>query len=263
MSRTKTMWCRQLLMLVCAIVIFSVFFTAHASADYVNVTTGTSYSYFQTFSSSGVWTGVGTPTHTIVQTGAPAYCLQTEYTSPSGGGYTTTDPWYYYDAATIYGLQAILEHGYPNDDGGYSEEEARYATANAIRFWLAERGAQGVPAWMNLTLYRQFFRAVPGYEELFDWCLYLLDCARNQEVYEHAVSFSSLNLVEDGDYYTGTTTVTLINCGGGYTIDKSGLPEGAIVDGYTGDTGDVLTIRIPTRYAGASYTLSATGMRRL
>ena len=260
MSRTKTMWCRQLLMLVCAIVIFSVFLTAHASADYVNVTTGTSYSYFQTFSSSGVWTGVGTPTHTIVQTGAPAYCLQTEYTSPSGGGYTTTDPWYYYDAATIYGLQAILEHGYPNDDGGYSEEEARYATANAIRFWLAERGAQGVPSWMNLTLYRQFFRAVPGYEELFDWCLYLLDCARNQEVYEHAVSFSSLNLVEDGDYYTGTTTVTLINCGGGYTIDKSGLPEGAIVDGYTGDTGDVLTIRIPTRYAGASYTLSATGI---
>ena len=57
MSRTKTMWCRQLLMLACAIVIFSVFFTAHASADYVNVTTGTSYSYFQTFSSSGVWTG--------------------------------------------------------------------------------------------------------------------------------------------------------------------------------------------------------------
>ena len=54
MSRTKTMWCRQLLMLVCAIVIFSVFFTAHASADYVNVTTGTSYSYFQTFSSNGV-----------------------------------------------------------------------------------------------------------------------------------------------------------------------------------------------------------------
>lgn len=260
MSRTKTMWCRQLLMLACAIVIFSVFFTAHAFADYVNVTTGTSYSYFQTFSSSGVWTGVGTPTHTIVQTGAPAYCLQTEYTSPSGGGYTTTDPCYYYDAATIYGLQAILEHGYPNDDGGYSEEEARYATANAIRFWLAERGAQGVPAWMNLTLYRQFFRAVPGYEELFDWCLYLLDCARNQEVYEHAVSFSSLNLVEDGDYYTGTTTVMLINCGGGYTIDKSGLPEGAIVDGYTGDTGDVLTIRIPTRYAGASYTLSATGI---
>ena len=113
---------------------------------------------------------------------------------------------------------------------------------------------------MNLTLYRQFFRAVPGYEDLFDWCLYLLDCARNQEVYEHAVSFSSLNLVKDGDYYTGTTTVTLINCGGGYTIDKSGLPEGAIVDGYTGDTGDVLTIRIPTRYAGASYTLSATGI---
>ena len=73
------------------------------------MTTGTSYSYFQTFSSSGVWTGVGTPTHTIVQTGAPAYCLQTEYTSPSGGGYTTTDPWYYYDAATIYGLQAILD----------------------------------------------------------------------------------------------------------------------------------------------------------
>lgn len=133
MPRTKTQRCRRLLVLFCMFVIFSASFTVPAFADYVNVTTGTSYSYFQTYSSKGVWTGVGTPTHTIVQTGAPAYCLQTDYSSPSGSGYTDTDPWNYYDATTICGLQAILEHGYPNDSGGYTADEARYATAIPLR----------------------------------------------------------------------------------------------------------------------------------
>lgn len=140
MPRTKTQRCRRLLVLFCMFVIFSASFTVSAFADYVNVTTGTSYSYFQTYSSKGVWTGVGTPTHTIVQTGAPVYCLQTDYSSPSGSGYTDTDPWNYYDATTICGLQAILEHGYPNDSGGYTADEARYAKHYAE--WSAEKSGR-------------------------------------------------------------------------------------------------------------------------
>ena len=107
-------------------------------------------------------------------------------------------------------MQAILEHGYPNDDAGFSADEARYATANALRFWLAEQGCEGAPEWMNLKLYAGNFCAVSGYEDLFDWCLYLLDCARLQDTYVHTVNFSPITLTEDGDYYVGTTTVTHI-----------------------------------------------------
>lgn len=56
MPRTKTQRCRRLLVLFCMFVIFSASFTVPAFADYVNVTTGTSYSYFQTYSSKGVFT---------------------------------------------------------------------------------------------------------------------------------------------------------------------------------------------------------------
>ena len=55
MPRTKTQRCRRLLVLFCMFVIFSAYFTVPAFADYVNVTTGTSYSYFQTYSSKGVY----------------------------------------------------------------------------------------------------------------------------------------------------------------------------------------------------------------
>lgn len=197
--------------------------------------------------------------HYINETGQVAYCLQTNYNSPNNSGYSSTSGWQYYDEVTIRGLQAILEHGYPNDTGGFSADEARYATANAIRFWLAERGAEGVPAWMNLQLYSQFFRGASGYEYLFQWCMYLLANARYQVTSSHSVSFSPITLTEDGDCFVGTTTVSLENCSGGYSLDTSGLPYDAEVYGYTGNHGDVLTIRIPKTYGSSAFTLNAVG----
>ena len=242
------------------LLIFIAILPISAFADWVTVSTVNSASYFQTFSSKGVWTAIGTPAHYINETGQVAYCLQTNYNSPNNSGYSSTSGWQYYDETTIRGLQSILEYGYPNDDGGFSADEARYATANAIRFWLAERGAEGVPAWMNLQLHSQFFRGASGYEYLFQWCMYLLENARHQVTYSHSVSFSPITLTEDGDYYVGTTTVTLVNCTGGYTLDRSGLPSDAEVYGWTGNDGDVLTIRIPKIYGGAAFTLNATGI---
>ena len=242
------------------LLIFIAILPISAFADWVTVSTVNSASYFQTFSSKGVWTAIGTPAHYINETGQVAYCLQTNYNSPNNSGYSSTSGWQYYDETTIRGLQSILEHGYPNDDGGFSADEARYATANAIRFWLAERGAEGVPDWMNLQLYSQFFRGASGYEYLFQWCMYLLENARYQVTYSHSVSFSPITLTEDGDYYVGTTTVTLVNCTGGYTLDHSGLPSDAEVYGWTGNDGDVLTIRIPKVYGGTAFTLNATGI---
>lgn len=188
---------RRIFSLLCVLLIFIAILPISAFADWVTVSTVNSASYFQTFSSKGVWTAIGTPAHYINETGQVAYCLQTNYNSPNNSGYSSTSGWQYYDETTIRGLQSILEHGYPNDDGGFSADEARYATANAIRFWLAERGAEGVPDWMNLQLYSQFFRGAPGYEYLFQWCMYLLENARYQVTYDHSVSFSPITLTED------------------------------------------------------------------
>ena len=61
--------------------------------------------------------------HYINETGQVAYCLQTNYNSPNNSGYSSTSGWQYYDEVTIRGLQAILEHGYPNDTGGFPDDE--------------------------------------------------------------------------------------------------------------------------------------------
>jgi hypothetical protein len=64
-----------------------------------------------------------------------------------------------------------------------------------------------------------------------------------------------------GSYFIGTSTVSLVNMNGGYDLNTSGLPAGSSVTGYTGSSGDVLTIRIPLSEANAnrSFSLSATG----
>ena len=62
-----------------------------------------------------------TPRHSIVETGAVAYCIQPEKDSPYGSGYTEGMGWSAYDSTTRLGFQAILEHGYPNYTGGFTE----------------------------------------------------------------------------------------------------------------------------------------------
>lgn len=115
-----------------------------ACAESLTVSTFNSAAYFQTFSSRGVWVDIGTPLHTVNETGQVAYCLQTDFSSPEGSGYYGIDGSDYYDQTTLNGLRAIMENGYPTSDGGFGADQARYATANAIRFFLAERGADKV-----------------------------------------------------------------------------------------------------------------------
>lgn len=258
MTRRKSLWRRQLLILFCALLLFGSTFPAAAFAADVTVSTTNTASYFQTFSSQGVWTSIMTPQHTINETGQVAYCLQPSMDSPYNSGYTEDSGWNYYDSTTMIGLQAILENGYPNFTGGFTDDQARYATANAIRFWVAERGCGGSLAWMDLTRYSQFFRAVPGYEDLFNWCIALVGCARTQSVIEHSAWMSSPTVTESGDYFEVTTTVYLENCDWGYTIDESALPPGSSISGYTANSGDRLTVRIPSRYSSRDFTLKIT-----
>lgn len=258
MTHIKTNWHRQLLILLCVLLLFAALFPATAHAGNYTVSTYTNYNYFVTFGSDGTWKGIKTPNHSIVETGAVAYCLQPAKDTPSNSGYTEGVGWSAYDETTRLGIQAILENGYPNYNGGFPDGEARYATANAIRFWVAERGCDGALDWMDLTRFSQFFRGDNGYETLYDWCMYLLNCARSGSVIKHNAWLSEPVVTDYGECFDVITAVTLENCNWGYSIDESQLPSGTDIYGYSGNTGDNLTLRIPAEQAGTSFDISIT-----
>jgi len=245
--------------LLCTLLLFSSILSLTAFAGNATVSTSTGASYFQTFNSQGVWTDILTPNHTVNETGAVAYCIQPAKDSPYGSGYTEGMGWSAYSETTRLGFQAILEHGYPNSNGGFTDAQARYATANAIRFWVAEQGCSSVLDWMDLTRFSQFFRAKSGYEALFNWSMELLNYARNGTVTRHGVVLSDPVLSENSSYFIVTTTVSLENCSWGYTYDEGLLPPDTEVYGYTGNHGDTLTFYVPLEYEGYDLDISVTG----
>ena len=118
MPLAKNKWRRSIAVLLCAMLIFSTAFSVTAFADNAVVTSGSMYSYFQTFSSKGQWVDVMTPSHWITDTGEVAYCLQTSKDSPYNSGYHTVEGSDYYDQRTLTGLYAILENGVIVRNGG-------------------------------------------------------------------------------------------------------------------------------------------------
>ena len=264
MPLAKNKWRRHIAVLLCAMLIFSTAFSVTAFADNAVVTSGSMYSYFQTFSSKGQWVDVMTPSHWITDTGEVAYCLQTSKDSPYNSGYHTVEGSDYYDQRTLTGLYAILENGYPVTTGGFSDEQARYATANAIRFWCAENYCEGMPQYLNLNVNGDWIRGKYGYEDLYDWCLGLVQKARDQATSSPStgsISFSptSLTLTEDanGDYFVGSATVSK-SINGSYSLSHN-LPDGSSITGYSGNSGDRLSIQIPTGYGEQSFTITAYG----
>lgn len=77
----------------------------------------------------------------------------------------------------------------------------------------------------------------------------------------NSVNFSpsTISLSVSGDYFVGTTRVSLNNCNGGYKLDTASLPSGVTVSGCTGNNGDNLTIKVPITYGNQSIKLRATG----
>ena len=257
----KTMPCRRVIALLCAFLLFAMLLAPVVHADSAVITSGTMYSYFQTYNTSGAWVDLQTPAHWITSTGEVAYCLQTSRDNPYNASYTSIDGGLVYDDYVLAGLRAILTHGYPAGDGGFNAQEARYATANAIRFWLAECYCDGVPQYLNLTVNGDWIRGRPGYEDLFDWSLGLLNLARTQTIAisDGSLTFSpaEITLTQNGQYFTGTTYLTK-NISGEYSL-MDDMPDGKIITGYTGTWSENLTIQIPTSYPNGSYTLCAYG----
>jgi hypothetical protein len=180
-----------------------------------------------------------------------------------------------YSARTQTGLRIILENGYPYATGGLNAEQARYATANAIRFWMSEQGEAQSYNFTNLGAYsdaqlRSYaaagqigskIRAKSGYTNILQWSIELLIKARSQVLIAHNVSFSSMGMSVSGSYFVGSTQVALTNMNGGYTLDTGSLPNGSFVSGYSGHSGDVLTVYIPMSATNSnrSFSISATG----
>ena len=261
----KTKWRRSIAVLLCVMLMFCVAFSLTAYADSAVITTGTMYSYFQTYNTSGVWVDLQTPGH-ATSDGQVAYCLQTSKDNPYNAAYSSIDGEYVYDEYVLTGLKAILTHGYPADNGGFSDLEARYATANAIRFFLAENYADGMPQYLNLNVNGDWIRGRPGYEDLFYWSLSLLQMARSGNVSTGGAgsltfSPSEITLTQEGEYFTGSVTLTN-GINGTYDL-MDDMPEGKQILGHTGADQETLTIKIPVAYANGSYTLCAYGMDHL
>ena len=265
MVKHKTLWRRSLSLIFCAILIFGLM-PITASADTALISSAPMTAYFETYTSGGVWTDLQTPAHWITATGEVAYCLQTSKDNPYNAGYYTIDGEEVYSARVLTGLQAILDHGYPAMTYDFSDEEPRYATANAIRFWLAENGADGVPQYLNLNVNGDWIRGKSGYETLFRYSLYLLYMARTQDtnpVEGGTLVFDpdEITLTQDasGQYFIGDVYLNK-NISGDYSL-MDNAPEGTLtITGHTGTQSETLTLKVPASYANQSCTLCAYGM---
>lgn len=223
------------------------------------------------------WKDLKTPEHYIVGTSPEqvAYCLQHKNDSPSNSPYSDSDILGTYSARVQTGLRIIFENSYPYATGGLTAAEARYATANAVRFWLSENGDSGQYNFTNLGAYsdsqlRSYaaggqigskIRANSGYTDVLQFSIELLIKARSQSLMAHSISLSAPSMAISGSYFVGTARVYTTNMNGGYVLNTSGLPSGSSVSGYTGQSGDTLTVWIPVSEANAnrSFSISATG----
>ena len=212
---------------------------------------------------NGEWKDLNTPRHWIVETGEDVYCIEHSSHSPHGGSYEETSPSSLFGTATLEGLQSIFEYGYPCVlPDGFTADEARQATANAIRFWLSEQGEPGSYSFTNRIAHPDWIRAKSGYEHVLTWADELLEHARNRDTLVHSISFNptSLQLTKNGRDFTGQTRVRLTNINSGFTLDTSELPSGVTVTGYTGTGNDTLTFTAPADTSGMSFVVTAEAM---
>ena len=258
------------------IVLLSLILFASSALAAVNVGSR-KVAYMFDYNGGSGWKDLDTPEHYIVGTSPEqvAYCLQHRNSSPSNSPYNETDILGSYSARVQTGLRIIFENGYPYATGSLTATEARYATANAVRFWLSENGDPGQYNFTNLGSYSDAqlrsaavngqignkIRANSGYTDVLQFSIELLIKARSQALMTHDIYLSAPSVYISGSYFVGTSYVTLDNMNGGYTLDTFGLPSGSSISGYTGNSGDALTIWIPLSEANANraFSLSATG----
>ena len=158
----------------------------------------TAFDYLEYYS-NGSWHDLNTPRHWIVSTGQVCYCIEHSEGNPHNSTYTAASPSSVFSAKTLRGMQSILMFGYPcNTPEGFTEDEARQATANAIRFWLSENNEPGSYSFTNRKKHPTYVRAKKGYSHVLTWADELLQAARDNRVLSHSVTFdpSALTLIK-------------------------------------------------------------------
>ncbi len=223
--------------------------------------TNSAFDYLQYYK-DGSWNDLNTPRHWIESTGEVVYCVEHAASNPHGQTYTATSPSSVFSASTLSGLNSILMYGYPNNKpAGFTDDEARQATANAIRFWLSEQGEAESYSFTNRRANPTYIRAKSGYEHVLEYADELLAKARARQELPHSIGFSpsTVQLTASGSGFSGQTSVQLTNINSGYTLNTNGLPAGASVSGYTGNRSETLTITVPASAAGQSFSISAQG----
>ena len=233
--RTKHRACRALLCLVLAI---SLLLPMTVGALAGSTTIGTDASrpeYFEALGASGNYNPLKTPYHYDKTTGNVAYCLEHKKDSPSSSAeYTDFDASALWGQNTVTGIQAIVDHGYPNSNGGLSEEQAHYATANAIRAWMKESADVG-DEFMRVD--KGHVRPLSGTaaQQTWDFFLELLGYARAGNVLSGGggtvrVSPREATWEVDGDVLRACIEVISSD---GYALSSH---EQVSVSGYTGGT---------------------------
>lgn len=256
---------RLMALLLCLLTLIGVipFGGAFAAGSTVTIEsqTNSAFDYLEYYK-DGRWHDLNTPKHWIEQTGEVVYCVEHSAGNPHGQTYTAISPSSVFSGSTLAGINSILMYGYPNNKpSGFTDDEARQATANAIRFWLSEQGEGFSYDFTNRRSNPNSIRAKSGYEHVLEYADELLAKARARQELPHGISFSpsTVQLAASGGGFSGQTTVQLTNINSGYTLDTSALPSGSNVSGYTGRRSEKLTITVPASAAGQSFSISAEG----
>ncbi|MCK5129128.1 MAG: Cys-Gln thioester bond-forming surface protein, partial [Clostridiales bacterium] len=217
---------------------------------------GNYFEFNATYLGENGWRDLKTPPHWVVETGEVAYCLDHVADSPHGEGYGKFDPAAIYSEKTYIGLLAILEHSFPYRNAGLTDKQIRYVTANAIRAWLRENAGIGYD--FMLPSNNAVRPKTTQYQGAFNFYNQLLDKARNGSVINHTLTLSPgiVELTIQGNKLVGQATIKYSALNGKYAVNLVQFPSGTEVIGYTGNSGDVLTFKLPLSLSGETIDIT-------
>ena len=226
---------RMLTALLLAVIMLITSVTPALAAATGKLTTYNTSHYFQSYANDK-WSDLKTPKHTLNSNKSLVfYCLQHKKSTPKGQVYNLENVMESYNEKTRNGIYAIMFNGYPFNSYGLSAEKAFYATANALRCWLAERGDSQHYNMSKLndfnatklrslaatgTITKKLKVKDTANIAMLQFMVELLISARNQETMAHNIYLDAMDvqLVNSGNYFTGTSQVTIENLRGGYKI---------------------------------------------
>ncbi len=224
-----------------------------ATAMALNVTDHDLYDWFEYYR-DGAWHDLNTVMYFDMSNGNVGYCVEHEAKPPRESiDYTPFDPATMFTGTTMTGIQAILNHGFPAKNAGFSDDDAFYATANAIRFWIKESCGQG---YDFMLLSNGCIRVKSGGEAVWSLCMELLNYARAQDVGSNATVHLS-TLFPKWSLINGQL-VTTLNVTSTYGYSVTANQSSVTISGYTGGRNDTLTITAPTSLIGSEVSLYFT-----